>query len=139
MSNARNHHYVSQVVIKKFLSKETNTYFLYDKNKNRSFNKRSPKSIFSLKDLNTLINKHGFIDYNSVEEELSKKFENQYILLRPYVAPPNIPKEKASELRRAFSEAAQDKDYIEEASKAGIDVNLIDWKEAQSIVEPILD
>jgi hypothetical protein len=78
MSNARNHHYVSQVVIKKFLSKETNTYFLYDKNKNRSFNKRSPKSIFSLKDLNTLINKHGFIDYNSVEEELSKKFENQY-------------------------------------------------------------
>jgi tripartite-type tricarboxylate transporter receptor subunit TctC len=74
-----------------------------------------------------------------IDKKELKKFENQYILLRPYVAPPNIPKEKASELRRAFSEAAQDKDYIEEASKAGIDVNLIDWKEAQSIVEPILD
>jgi hypothetical protein len=62
-------------------------------------------------------------------------FESQYILLRPYVAPPNIPKEKAAELRKAFSAAVQDLDYIEEASKAGIDVNLIDWKEAEQILQ----
>lgn len=78
MSNARNHHYVSQVVIKKFVSKDSKSYFLFDKNKNMFFSKRSSKSIFSHKDLNTLINQNGHIDFNTVEEELSKKFENQF-------------------------------------------------------------
>ncbi len=78
MSDARNHHYVSQVVVKKFFSKDSKAYFLYNKNKNIFFSKQSSKSIFSQKDLNTLINQSGQIDYNSVEAELSKKFENQY-------------------------------------------------------------
>jgi Protein of unknown function (DUF4238) len=78
MTNSRNHHYVSQVIIKKFVSQNTGKYFLYDKINKRYSYKQSPKSIFYLKDLNTLINQNGQIDYNSVEEELSKKFENQY-------------------------------------------------------------
>ncbi len=78
MSNSRNHHYVSQVVVKKFVSKDTGKYFLFDKIKNRVYYRQSSKSIFYLKDLNTLINQNGQVDYNSVEAELSKKFENQY-------------------------------------------------------------
>ncbi len=78
MTNSRNHHYVSQVIIKKFVSQNTGKYFLYDKINKRYSYKQSPKSIFYLKDLNTLINQNGQIDYNSVEAELSKKFENQY-------------------------------------------------------------
>lgn len=65
-------------------------------------------------------------------------FETQYILLRPYVAPPDIPKDKADILRTAFSKAVQDPEYIEEARKAGIEVNLIDWREAESILSILM-
>jgi hypothetical protein len=67
------------------------------------------------------------------KQELAK-FESQYVLLRPYVAPPNIPIEKAATLRKAFVAAVKDPAYIEEANKAGIDVNLIDWQEAEKII-----
>lgn len=71
------------------------------------------------------------------KQNLLRIFETQYILLRPYVAPPNIPKEAASELRNAFSKAVLDEDYVREAAKLGIDVKLIDWKEAESIIHLI--
>jgi len=71
------------------------------------------------------------------QQKLLNIFETQYILLRPYVAPPNIPKEKAFELREAFSKAVLDPEYKEEAIKLGIDVNPIDWKESETIVHLI--
>lgn len=71
------------------------------------------------------------------KQKMLKIFETQYIILRPYVAPPNIPKEKASELREAFSKAVLDPEYVNEAQKLGIDVSLVDWQETQNIVEYI--
>lgn len=56
-------------------------------------------------------------------------FESQSWILRPFVAPPNIPETMKTRLREAFDNAVVDKRYIEEAGKIGIDVNPIFHKE----------
>lgn len=67
------------------------------------------------------------------QDEL-KSFETQYILLRPFVAPPSIPKDKAEWLREGFRQAVLDPDYIADASRSNIDVSYISWKEAEEIL-----
>lgn len=79
MSIPRNHHYVSQVLSEKFVSRDGyihiyNKYFKY--NKFRS--KTSTKSTFSQKDLNLRKERDGKLDYSSVELILNKNFETDF-------------------------------------------------------------
>jgi len=67
-------------------------------------------------------------------QRILKIIEDQFALIRPYVAPPEIPKEAAAELRRAFAKAVEDKQFIEEIGKLQINVNPIFHEEAQAIV-----
>lgn len=68
------------------------------------------------------------------KQDLLKIFETQFALLRPYVAPPNLSAEQSALLRKMFTDAVSDLEYVAEARKANIDVNLIDWREAEAIV-----
>jgi tripartite-type tricarboxylate transporter receptor subunit TctC len=73
------------------------------------------------------------------QQELLNVYEKQFILLRPFVAPPDIPFSRTRELRHAFAKAVTDPEYIAEAKKANIDVKLIDWQEAERIVYETVD
>ena len=66
---------------------------------------------------------------------LIEAFETQFILLRPFLAPPNLPADKITELRRGLEAAAYDSEYIAEAKKARIDVNFIEGERAEMIVD----
>lgn len=68
------------------------------------------------------------------DKELLHIFETQFILLRPYVAPPDIPEDMVIELRKAFDAAVLDQRYVQEALRANIEVSLINAKEAERIV-----
>jgi len=68
------------------------------------------------------------------QKELLNVYEKQYVLLRPFVAPPNIPAARAQELRVAFEKAVSDPEFLDKAKKANIDVNYIGWQESQQIV-----
>lgn len=68
------------------------------------------------------------------QQELLNVYEKQFVLLRPFVAPPNINPARARELREAFSMAVRDPEFLADAKKANIDVKLIDWREAERIV-----
>jgi tripartite-type tricarboxylate transporter receptor subunit TctC len=68
------------------------------------------------------------------QKELLSVYEKQYVLLRPFVAPPNIPAARAQELRVAFEKAVKDPEFLDKAKKANIDVNYIGWQESQQIV-----
>ena len=68
------------------------------------------------------------------QKELLNVYEKQFVLLRPFVAPPNIPRARARELRIAFEKATHDLEFLERAKKANIDVNFIGWQEAEHIV-----
>jgi tripartite-type tricarboxylate transporter receptor subunit TctC len=68
------------------------------------------------------------------QKELLTVYEKQFILLRPFVAPPNIPTARAEELRVALAKVITDEEFLTEAKKANIDVKFIGWQEAEQIV-----
>jgi tripartite-type tricarboxylate transporter receptor subunit TctC len=61
-------------------------------------------------------------------------FETQFILLRPFIAPPGVPAARVKELREAFNKAVNDFGYIEEATKAKMEIELITGEQAEQIV-----
>jgi len=61
-------------------------------------------------------------------------FETQFILLRPFIAPPGVNPSRVRELREAFNKAVTDAGYIEEATKARMEVHLITGEQADVIV-----
>ena len=82
MSIPKNHHYVSQCHQKEFLNQRTGRIYLYDKELNNFYNKKSTKRLFSKDHLNTKVI-NGKIDQSSLEQELKALFEdkfNNYIL-----------------------------------------------------------
>jgi tripartite-type tricarboxylate transporter receptor subunit TctC len=61
--------------------------------------------------------------------------EKQYTLLRPFIAPPNIPSNRAEELRNAFFKTIHDEEYLRDMKAANIEVNPVFWDEAERIVQ----
>jgi tripartite-type tricarboxylate transporter receptor subunit TctC len=72
-------------------------------------------------------------DNKNASEALSI-LENQFALVRSYIAPPDIPKDRAIELRKAFRLATQDIQFLEEAKRINHDILPIYHEEAQKIV-----
>lgn len=61
-------------------------------------------------------------------------FETQFILLRPFIAPPEVPAKRVKELREAFVKAVNDVGYVNEATKAKMLIHLITGEQAEEIV-----
>lgn len=59
------------------------------------------------------------------------------ILIKPFVAPPGIPPDKAALLREAFVKSVKDPDFIAEASSFFIEVTLIDHHQAEEILNQL--
>lgn len=77
MSKPRNHHFVSQVHIKKFFNTNRKKIFVYDKVLNNLYFKTTTKSLFSEKDLNTKFD-NGSQDFESLENDLNQFFEKDF-------------------------------------------------------------
>lgn len=77
MNPPRNHHYVSRVLINKFVDNNNKVYY-FDKSLNNFGESNSTKRIFSERNLNTTLTESGEVDYNSVEENLNKHFETDF-------------------------------------------------------------
>lgn len=77
MSVPKNHHYISQVHIKNFFNYEKNEIYVYDKQRQNHFIKKTTKSIFSEKNLNTKLIENVY-DYSSIEEQLNEHFEKDF-------------------------------------------------------------
>lgn len=89
MSIPKNHHYISQVHIKNFFNNHNNEIYIYDKLNFNIFSKRTTKSIFSEKNLNTKRFIDGNIDYQTIENELNlyfeKDFKKNYLLIQDLI------------------------------------------------------
>lgn len=72
-----NHHYVSQVLSRKFFNSDKTTY-LYNKTTGRTKIVRSTKSLFSVKYLNSKLTEDGTIDHFSTEDALNRYFETDF-------------------------------------------------------------
>jgi hypothetical protein len=66
--------------------------------------------------------------------EILDIIEYSTILLRPFVAPPNIPETRKMQLRKMFNSIMLDKDYVAKGETLQINVSLVDWKESIDII-----
>jgi hypothetical protein len=53
------------------------------------------------------------------------------LLGRPFIAPPDIPADRAKALREAFVKTLQDKDFIADAEKRQLEVNVVTGEEVE--------
>jgi tripartite-type tricarboxylate transporter receptor subunit TctC len=58
--------------------------------------------------------------------------------VRPYVLPPNTPKDRVQILRKAFMDTMKDAEFLAEAKKANLDINPFDGAELERNVKDIL-
>jgi hypothetical protein len=59
----------------------------------------------------------------------------QQVMGRPLAAPPNVPAERVTALRRAFDAALKDPDLVAEADKAQLEIAPVDGETLQAMVE----
>ena len=57
------------------------------------------------------------------------------ILGRPFLAPPNLPPERAAVLRSAFAATMRDPDFLKDAEKAQLDVDLVTGAEVDTVLK----
>jgi len=58
--------------------------------------------------------------------------------VRPYVLPPNTPKDRVQIIRRAFMDTMKDPEFLAEAKKANLDINADDGAALEQNVKEIL-
>jgi hypothetical protein len=78
--------------------------------------------------------------------DLAKDEESQQIMrlilgsqemARPFVAPPGVPAERLAALRKAFEDTVKDKDFLAEAQKMGLPVNIAYWHELEKLIKDV--
>lgn len=77
MSIPRNHHYVSQVLIKKFLNPDKKIC-IYSKKENSIETKILERKDFAERDLNSIISEENTVDHKSIEDNLNENFERDF-------------------------------------------------------------
>jgi tripartite-type tricarboxylate transporter receptor subunit TctC len=58
---------------------------------------------------------------------------------RPFFAPPNVPPDRVALLRDAFAHTLQDPQFLAEAGKLGLEVQLVGGAEVQKIVQSLYE
>lgn len=77
MNEPKNHHYVSQCHQKKHFNFDDKKIYIYDKELNNHYHKKTTKTLFSKEHGNT-INSNGIIDQTTREKELQLIIENDF-------------------------------------------------------------
>ncbi|MFM1814977.1 MAG: hypothetical protein RLZ98_1672 [Pseudomonadota bacterium] len=76
---------------------------------------------------------------NAVKDPLNKKALDfvlaRELLGRPVAAPPNIPADRAKVLRAAFAKTLKDPEFLKEAEKRKIEIDLVDAAEVDQILK----
>jgi len=55
----------------------------------------------------------------------------------PFLAPPRTPNDRVEALRKAFMATMQDKDFLAEADKAGLEITPVTGEEIQQLVQQV--
>jgi hypothetical protein len=58
---------------------------------------------------------------------------------RPFFAPPGVPERRVAALREAFAQTLRDPQFVAEAGKLGLEVQLVDGAEVQKIVQSMYE
>jgi tripartite-type tricarboxylate transporter receptor subunit TctC len=58
-------------------------------------------------------------------------------MARPFVAPPGVPADRLAALRKAFDETVKDKEFLAEAAKMNMPINVAAWNELEKLIKDV--
>ena len=71
------------------------------------------------------------------QRQILKLIFARQVMGRPFVAPPNIPRERAEALRKAFMDTMNDKDFLADAEKAQLEITPVPGDQIEKLVKDI--
>lgn len=69
--------------------------------------------------------------------DLIRLAETPYMLSRPFVAPPDIPKDRADALKKAFAQTVLNPEYLEEGKKLKLDLSAVGPDQATALISAL--
>jgi hypothetical protein len=79
------------------------------------------------------------MDFAKTDEQrqMLRIFAARQVMGRPFLAPPDLPKERADALRAAFMATLQDKEFLAEAEKAQLEITPVSGERVQVLVDEV--
>jgi tripartite-type tricarboxylate transporter receptor subunit TctC len=79
------------------------------------------------------------IDLAKTDEDraILKLIFARQVIAWPYLAPPGVPTDRTAILRRAFLDTMQDKEFLAETGKAGLEIRPVAGEEVEKLIEDV--
>jgi hypothetical protein len=71
------------------------------------------------------------------DRQILKLIFARQVMGRPFVAPPDIPADRAEALRKAFLDTLSDKEFLADADKAQMEINAVSGVDIQQLVKDV--
>ena len=71
------------------------------------------------------------------QQQMFKLIFARQVMGRPYLAPPDVPKDRAEALRKAFMDTMKDNEFLADAEKSQLEINPVDGAEVEKLVKEL--
>src|SRR5262245_23396403 len=71
------------------------------------------------------------------QQQMFKLIFARQVMGRPYLAPPDVPKDRAETLRKAFMDTMTDHEFLADAEKSQLEITPIDGAEVEKLVKEL--
>jgi tripartite-type tricarboxylate transporter receptor subunit TctC len=71
---------------------------------------------------------------NDLDKKALEFLLSRETLGRPFIAPPDVPADRAKVLRAAFNATLTDPDFLKDAEKGGLEIDLVTGEEAEAVI-----
>lgn len=71
------------------------------------------------------------------QQQMFKLIFARQVMGRPYLAPPDVPKDRAEALRKAFMDTMKDNEFLADAEKSQLEINPVDGTEVEKLVKEL--
>jgi len=79
------------------------------------------------------------MDFAKTDEQrqIFKLIFARQVMGRPYVAPPDVPKDRVTALRQAFADTMKDKEFLDDAAQGRFEINPVSGERLEALVNEI--
>jgi tripartite-type tricarboxylate transporter receptor subunit TctC len=71
------------------------------------------------------------------QRQIFKLIFARQVMGRPYLGPPDVPRDRVAALRQAFAETMQDKAFLDEAAQAKLEINPVNGEQIEALVNEV--
>jgi tripartite-type tricarboxylate transporter receptor subunit TctC len=74
---------------------------------------------------------------SDAQRQMLRMIFARQVMGRPFLAPPGVPADRVTALRKAFMDTMNDKDFLADAERAKLEINPVDGEKVQALVKEI--